>query len=102
VWFGEVPFCLDEIERAMATCTHFLAIGTSGVVWPAAGLLQAARAAGAVTWVQALEAPQNLDPRDRFRPGRAAVVVTALLAELASEFQLSAAFRRPTGRGDDG
>jgi NAD-dependent deacetylase len=91
VWFGEVPFCLEEIEQAMATCTHFVAIGTSGVVWPAAGLLQSARAGGAATWVQALEAPANLDPRDRFRPGRAAVVVPALLAELARELGLPAA-----------
>ncbi len=85
VWFGEVPFHLDAIERALRSATHFVAIGTSGQVWPAAGMLQHARAAGAVTWVQSLDAPANLDARDRFRQGRAAVAVPTLLAELARE-----------------
>jgi NAD-dependent deacetylase len=85
VWFGEMPFHLPEIERALRRCTHFLAIGTSGKVWPAAGMLQQARAAGAVTWVQALEPPDNLDGRDRYRQGRAAEVVPDLLGELLRE-----------------
>ena len=83
VWFGEIPFFLDEIDAAMRKCTCFVAIGTSGNVWPAAGLLGAARAAGASTWVQALEEPSNLDPRDRFVRGRAAEVVPSMLAEIA-------------------
>lgn len=88
VWFGEVPFHMADIERALRRCTHFLAIGTSGLVWPAAGMLQQARAAGAVTWVQSLDAPANLDPRDRYRGGRAAIAVPALLDELARELGL--------------
>ena len=31
-WFGEVPFGLDAIFAALARCTLFVAIGTSGVV----------------------------------------------------------------------
>ncbi len=85
VWFGEVPFHLPEIGQALANCTHFLAIGTSGKVWPAAGMLQEARAAGAVTWVQSLDAPDNLDRRDRYHQGRAAVVVPAMLTGLARD-----------------
>lgn len=85
VWFGEVPFHLDAIERALRACTCFAAIGTSGQVWPAAGMLAQARAQGASTWVQALEAPRNLDARDRWRPGRAADVVPPLLAEIARQ-----------------
>ncbi|MFY9344501.1 MAG: Sir2 family NAD-dependent protein deacetylase [Planctomycetota bacterium] len=85
VWFGEVPFHLDAIDAALSTCTHFVAIGTSGKVWPAAGMLQQARNRGAVTWVQALEAPDNLGGTDRYRQGRAAVVVPALLGELARQ-----------------
>lgn len=84
VWFGEVPFHLAAIEQALGSCTHFAAIGTSGVVYPAAGMLQLARALGAITWVQSLEAPHNLDRRDRYRPGRAAEVVPALLREIAA------------------
>jgi NAD-dependent SIR2 family protein deacetylase len=33
-----VPYWLDRIEQALRTCTHFAAIGTSGRVWPAAGM----------------------------------------------------------------
>jgi NAD-dependent deacetylase len=83
VWFGEVPFHLDAIDRALRGCTCFAGIGTSGQVWPAAGMLAQARAQGAATWVQALDAPANLDPRDRWRPGRAAEVVPELLREIA-------------------
>ena len=79
VWFGEMPLHLEEIELAMRDCTHFLSIGTSGEVYPAAALLSAAGAAGAATFVVALEEPQNLSPRDCFLPGRAAQVVPTLL-----------------------
>lgn len=89
VWFGEVPYHLDAIEAAMATCTHFVAIGTSGQVWPAAGLLQVARQRGAAIWVQGLEAPANLAPGDRFLPGRAVERVAALLAEVAQAMGLA-------------
>ncbi|MCA8943991.1 MAG: NAD-dependent protein deacylase, partial [Planctomycetes bacterium] len=82
VWFGEVPLHLDDIERAVATCSHFVAIGTSGAVWPAAGLLHAARGRGAGTWVQALEEPDNIAAVDRFFAGRAIDAVPALLDEI--------------------
>lgn len=49
VWFGEVPHFLDEVAAAAGRCTHFIAIGTSGVVYPAAGLVDLARSAGAHT-----------------------------------------------------
>ncbi len=83
VWFGEIPKFLDEIDQAMEQCAHFVAIGTSGNVWPAAGLLGIARAAGAATWVQALEEPSNLNSRDRFFPGRATVAVAPMLDRIA-------------------
>jgi NAD-dependent protein deacetylase/lipoamidase len=35
-WFGEVPFEMNRILPALDGCTLFLAIGTSGVVEPAA------------------------------------------------------------------
>jgi hypothetical protein len=51
-------------------------------------MLAQARAQGAATWVQALDAPANLDPRDRWRPGRAAEVVPDLLREIARQTAL--------------
>lgn len=38
-WFGEVPFELDRIYRALDKCTLFVAVGTSGVVEPAASFV---------------------------------------------------------------
>ena len=49
VWFGEP---LDEAvlnsARAAAACDVFLTVGTSAVVYPAAGLIPDAKAAGAL------------------------------------------------------
>jgi NAD-dependent deacetylase len=49
VWFGEMPLELDAIYAALARCDLFLAIGTSGQVYPAAGFVQEARHGGAHT-----------------------------------------------------
>ncbi|HYL95844.1 MAG TPA: Sir2 family NAD-dependent protein deacetylase [Terriglobales bacterium] len=38
-WFGEVPFGLEGIFPALEACTVFMAIGTSGVVEPAASFV---------------------------------------------------------------
>lgn len=46
VWFGEVPCFLDEIEKALQLADLFVAIGTSGVVYPAAGMVDTARRRG--------------------------------------------------------
>jgi NAD-dependent deacetylase len=83
VWFGELPYGMRVIEHALGNCTHFLALGTSGLVQPAAGLLAVARARGARTIVQALESPENLDPQDEFHAGRAAEVLPALVERWA-------------------
>jgi NAD-dependent deacetylase len=39
VWFDEEPMHLDEVYAALAKCGPFLAIGTSGEVYPAAGFV---------------------------------------------------------------
>lgn len=46
VWFGEVPFALDEIATTLEHCEYFLSIGTSGQVYPAAGFVQLAKSYG--------------------------------------------------------
>lgn len=88
VWFGEMPYHMEAIEAALEDCTHFLAVGTSGVVYPAAGFLAQARSSGARTWVQALEAPENAGHAEVFVPGRAAEVLPPLLARLARDWGL--------------
>ena len=49
VWFGEMPYRMGEIYAALREADLFVSIGTSGAVYPAAGFVQAARAAGART-----------------------------------------------------
>ena len=49
VWFGEMPREMDLIYAALDSCDLFISIGTSGNVYPAAGFVQVARAAGAHT-----------------------------------------------------
>jgi NAD-dependent deacetylase len=43
VWFGEIPLEMERIEAALDECGVFVAIGTSGQVYPAAGFVQAVR-----------------------------------------------------------
>jgi NAD-dependent deacetylase len=40
VWFGEVPLELPRIQAALERCGLFLAVGTSGNVYPAAGFVE--------------------------------------------------------------
>jgi NAD-dependent deacetylase len=58
VFFGEMPYAMDRIERALADADLFVSIGTSGAVYPAAGFVQTAKYHGART----LEI--NLDPSE--------------------------------------
>jgi NAD-dependent deacetylase len=46
VWFGEMPYFMEEIYAAVEQADIFVAIGTSGVVYPAAGLAAAAMGNG--------------------------------------------------------
>lgn len=49
VFFGEIPYRMDAIEDALTEADLFVSIGTSGAVYPAAGFVRIARAAGART-----------------------------------------------------
>lgn len=49
VWFGEMPLYMDRIAAALESCELFVAIGTSGSVYPAAGFVRIAASAGART-----------------------------------------------------
>jgi NAD-dependent deacetylase len=81
VWFGEAlpPDAIAAAERMAASCRVLLVVGTSGAVWPAAGLASVARRAGA--WV-AIVNPQpseiDADAHALLR-GTAATLLPALL-----------------------
>nr|WP_255306914.1 Sir2 family NAD+-dependent deacetylase [Gilliamella apicola] len=49
VWFGEIPLQMDKIYDALSQADYFIAIGTSGNVYPAAGFVQEANLSGAET-----------------------------------------------------
>lgn len=82
VWFGELPFEMDRIYRALDRCDLFVAIGTSGHVYPAAGFFVAAAAAGARTVELNLEPSLVASAFQEARTGKATDLVPALVAEL--------------------
>ena len=43
VWFGEMPLQMNRINSALENCDLFVAIGTSGNVYPASGFYQIAK-----------------------------------------------------------
>ncbi|NTS76002.1 NAD-dependent protein deacylase [Catenovulum sp. SM1970] len=49
VWFGEMPKFMQQIESALYQADIFVAIGTSGQVYPAAGFVDLANQFGAKT-----------------------------------------------------
>ena len=78
-WFGEMPFGLDAIRAALENCTIFMAVGTSGVVEPAASF--AAQVGGrARTIYVGPEKPANAAAFTELHLGKAGEVLPALLA----------------------
>ncbi len=82
VWFGELPLYLDEIEQALRQSDLFVAIGTSGAVYPAAGFVLEARAMGVETCEINLESADNALLFDDCIYGPASQTVPAWVAEI--------------------
>ena len=82
VWFGEMPLAMDLIDRALRKAELFVAIGTSGAVYPAAGFVAEARAYGLRTCEINLEAADNADLFDEQRLGPASETVPAWVGAL--------------------
>jgi NAD-dependent deacetylase len=86
VWFGELLDAghLDRLQSFMQETPRgrllFLAVGTSGAVYPAAGLVGAARARGASTWLVNADPPENASQFDRFVQGKSGEVLPLLLS----------------------
>lgn len=77
VFFGELPYQMDVIERALGDADLFVSIGTSGAVYPAAGFVQGARYAGAQTLELNLERSAGSGYFHETRLGAAGVLVPA-------------------------
>ena len=82
VWFGEMPYELERIERAVVACDVFVSIGTSGAVYPAAGYVALAAAFGARTVELNLEPSDAAVPFDDVRSGPASILVPAWVDEI--------------------
>lgn len=82
VWFGEVPYHLEAVEDAMAEADIFVQLGTSGAVYPAAGLAQAAAALGLRRVELNLEPSDNAVYFDETHYGPAAQIVPRWAKEL--------------------
>lgn len=83
VWFGEIPYHMERIHTVLDECALLVAIGTSGVVYPAAGFVHQVRQRDAVRTVEI-----NLEPsegasqfHDRIY-GRATEVVPVFVDDL--------------------
>jgi len=76
VWFGEMlPVgALEAAEQAARSCHVALIVGTSGAVWPAAGLAALARRSGAHVVI--------VNPHDSEVDGEAHVVLRATAAQV--------------------
>jgi NAD-dependent deacetylase len=85
VWFGEMPLAMDSIDRALRKADLFVAIGTSGAVYPAAGFVAEARAHGLRRCEINLEAADNADLFDDQRLGPASETVPAWVEEILRE-----------------
>ena len=82
VWFGEVPHGMDVIEEALAGAALFVSIGTSSMVYPAAGFVRAARLLGARTLELNLDRSAASSVFDETRHGPASLLVPAWVEEM--------------------
>lgn len=77
VWFGEMPYFMDQIFAHLAQADLFVSIGTSGQVYPAAAFVQEASAAGAATLELNLEHSEISVDFDETKLGKATEIVPA-------------------------
>ncbi|MEL6839636.1 MAG: NAD-dependent deacylase [Pseudomonadota bacterium] len=79
VWFGEIPYHMDQITQAVAESDLFVAVGTSAEVYPAAGLVEMAQGE-TIEMNLAPSARTNAFGARRFGP--ASEIVPAWVSEL--------------------
>ncbi|MDQ2089979.1 NAD-dependent deacylase [Marimonas arenosa] len=85
VWFGEIPYFMDEILLHLGGAGVFAAIGTSGEVYPAAGFVELAARAGAHTVELNLEPSSVVSAFAETRFGKASETVPAWVGALLDE-----------------
>ena len=84
VFFGEMPYEMEAIDRALTDADLFVSIGTSGNVYPAAGFVQTARYCGAHTLEMNLEPSLGSTLFHESRIGKAGELIPAWVEEVLS------------------
>jgi NAD-dependent deacetylase len=79
VWFGEVPIDLEGIYAELSRATILLIVGTSGAVYPAAGLVNIAKQTGVRSIYVGPEEPLNAHKFDELMLGTATGILPGLL-----------------------
>lgn len=82
VWFGEIPLHMDEIAGLVSRADCFVSVGTSGVVYPAAGYVMLARAVKARTVEINLEESEGTSMFEEHRRGKAGELVPQFVDEI--------------------
>lgn len=82
VWFGETPYGMETIDQALQECEMFVAIGTSGSVYPAAGFVLSALESGASTLELNLEPSENRAMFGEARYGPASKIIPEWVEEM--------------------
>lgn len=85
VWFGENVRRLREAETAIDQCEILIVVGTSGSVWPAAGLIERARSIGVETVLANAEPWENSTEFDRVLLGPATQTVPDLVTQILED-----------------
>lgn len=79
VWFGETPMEMATIYGALEKCEVFIVVGSSGHVYPAAGMVNIAKMIGAKTILVNLDEPLNAYDFDEIHYGKAGELLPKLL-----------------------
>lgn len=82
VFFGENLLYMNKVDELLKSCDLFISVGTSGVVYPAAGFVQIAKMFGADTMELNMEQTSNNCLFDRHIYGPAGTTLPALVKEL--------------------
>lgn len=82
VWFGEMPYDMDYIQDLLCGCDLFISVGTSGVVYPAAGFARLTKSRGAVNIEFNLEQSATAGYFDRGIYGKAGTTLPEFVDNL--------------------
>lgn len=85
VFFGEIPLYMEQIERMLMDCNLFISIGTSGVVYPAAGFVRLAKHYGAETIEFTLDGTENALHFDKSVFGKAGETFPLFVEKLLND-----------------